>query len=616
MPPPRNPGSVSAFNDKTKLAVLVEQFVADLPSLDSTTLATLSVIAGGPKEDALPINTVKEHLTKTPNRIKPFLLQAIPAMPYYKVFRPYEVFDAEYLFHEVGAEVFKVLGETRFHLCILYLHEKWNNGAPPQTAPSGSRSSDVLVVAPMPETAAIDAALAKFEAARMPFSQMLQNQLAQRADEAGKALVALRVENETRLAEMRGQLKKEMDAHARGKATLEEKLRKEAETAMAKAKAEWRKAEEALQAKVDQLEAKLEAAKRTEPVAGLTPADIDRVRAEVEREFRDQLDLWKHDTVAPWLDMMQQAKAGHDAAEIGLELGRKALELAREEASRDLLAKWREHPVKAQAIIEKHLAEVDLLVEGTVEPSAALQKLHADLRSALDECRRHVERITREKPKTLMVGAIGSTIKKLGFEDLMEVAHSINNLAEHNVLTPDEGTEISRRITAEVSMRRSKGEHTQAPSQLLSGEIAKGQEVEILIDAYNFMHLSPRHFGKLGQPCKVKPGKRYFGKEARAKLAEMVAVIPRRNPKARVLVFLDGQECEERRPKDGVQMIVPTQQKMGDGQADAEIIHYIKGKLRPGVSFYVVSDDRQLQQAANRHLRPGVFSRLLEELKS
>ncbi len=109
MPPPRNPGSASILNDKTKLTVLVEQFVADLTALDPATLTTLSMIAEGPPDDALPINTVKEHLRKTPTRLKHFLLQGIPAMPYFKVFKPYEVFDADYLFHEVGAEIFGVV---------------------------------------------------------------------------------------------------------------------------------------------------------------------------------------------------------------------------------------------------------------------------------------------------------------------------------------------------------------------------------------------------------------------------------------------------------------------------------------------------------------------------
>jgi hypothetical protein len=54
--------------------------------------------------------------------------------------------------------------------------------------------------------------------------------------------------------------------------------------------------------------------------------------------------------------------------------------------------------------------------------------------------------------------------------------------------------------------------------------------------------------------------------------------------------------------------------RTGEGQADAEIIHYLAHKARKEALVVVVSNDSQVQTAANLHLSCGEFARFLEDL--
>jgi hypothetical protein len=128
------------------------------------------------------------------------------------------------------------------------------------------------------------------------------------------------------------------------------------------------------------------------------------------------------------------------------------------------------------------------------------------------------------------------------------------------------------------------------------------------------MHTVQQHFRKFARESKHSPGKDSFGPEGRAYLAKFVSRIYVHNPDARVLLFLDGFNNEERKPHKGVKFILPTIKTSGEGQADAEIVHYLAHKARSNALVVVVSNDRQMQTAANLHLSPGEFARFLEDL--
>jgi len=128
------------------------------------------------------------------------------------------------------------------------------------------------------------------------------------------------------------------------------------------------------------------------------------------------------------------------------------------------------------------------------------------------------------------------------------------------------------------------------------------------------MHIAKQHFAKLGIPRDYDPTKLTFGPQARTKIAGMFKVIPERFKKARVIIFLDGMNVENRKPHPGVIFRLPTVQRGGEGQADAEILKFIKDEARSGSSVYIVSNDKQLQLSANRFLSIGVCCGLLDEI--
>jgi hypothetical protein len=342
--------------------------------------------------------------------------------------------------------------------------------------------------------------------------------------------------------------------------------------------------------------------------------EFEQFRAEVEREYRDAFEQWKDDMVRPWMDRISEAEKAYETSQAASALSRKVLELAESEASKDLLYKWESEPARALLLVEQRLKAVDDLMAGTLSPSLPLRELHAELRRALDGCRAQVERIEGHKPKTLMVGAIASTLTSMDYDSLTQVAASINLLAEKGALTDAEAEQISRLINEAVTFRKAKDEHKKSPRSLLMSDLHSGKEVEVLIDAYNFMHLAKQHFGKMGRPGNWDPTRKTFGPDARAKLAKMAAVLHVKFPKSRVLLFLDGQNMEKEKPYPGVRFVRPTVQREGEGQADAEIVNFIKTNARSQASIYTVSSDRQVQTVSNRHLSVGVFCQFLIEL--
>jgi hypothetical protein len=612
---PRIPDSVSkAFADKETLSVLVEQFIADLTLVDTSTLSTLSRIAEGPDGDCVQIATVSAYLRKTPNRLKAFLLAGIPAMSYYKVFHPLDVYSPQYVISEVTEIFIQKFGKARMFLCTGYLSEKWVKNETLRSNSGSKQPPKEFTVKPVPTNDDINEAMAVLEAVKLPFTATLKQELVQRALDAESALAQFKIEREQELSDRRRASEREISEHRRGKEKAASEAKQLAEASFAKQIKAREDKEKALNDQIALLKAKILDAEGAAALPGLTPADLVKIEANIDKRYRDQLEGWKDEVVRPWLTRLNDAEKAYITAKEGLKLSDEAIRLAREEFSKDLLGNWEQEPLRALPIIEARLGEVDQLVAGSLRPSPQLVKVHQQLREALDSCRADVARLTGEKPKTPLVGAIVATIKQLDFDSLKQITISINQLCDKGVLTPDESTAISKMVNTEVAARKAKNEHENAPGQLMVRDLVAGKEVDILVDAYNIMHIARQHFEKLAVPRKNDPTKICFEANARAKLASMVAIIPQKYPNARVLVFLDGQACESTKPAPGVRMIVPTKCTSGEGQADEEIIYYLCHKVRKADSAYVVSADKQLQKTANRHLSVSIFSGILDEI--
>jgi hypothetical protein len=94
----------------------------------------------------------------------------------------------------------------------------------------------------------------------------------------------------------------------------------------------------------------------------------------------------------------------------------------------------------------------------------------------------------------------------------------------------------------------------------------------------------------------------------------MVKSLHEMNVGCRVLIFLDGINVDDLKPFPGVKFILPSQQKFGFGQADEEILHYVKLNRRPDAKTFVVTNDKAVQQLSDMHLSPGEFATFLVEV--
>ena len=121
---------------------------------------------------------------------------------------------------------------------------------------------------------------------------------------------------------------------------------------------------------------------------------------------------------------------------------------------------------------------------------------------------------------------------------------AIDKLVDAKVIDGKEGDALRRFIVGEKSLRSDKMNAKTSTRQKLSSALQADKPVDIFVDAYNFMHTVHQHFQKLQIESKYNKGKFSFGPEARTHLAKMVIRIYMLNEHSRVLLFIDGANCE------------------------------------------------------------------------
>ena len=213
-----------------------------------------------------------------------------------------------------------------------------------------------------------------------------------------------------------------------------------------------------------------------------------------------------------------------------------------------------------------------------------------------------------------VTAAMMAGVRSAPDEALPGLISAIEKLVDAKVIDGKEGDALRRFIAGEKSLRSDKKAVKTSTRQKLSSALHAGKPVDIFVDSYNFMHTVHQHFQKLQMESKYHKGKFSFGPEARAHLAKLVSGIYSLDANARVLLFLDGANHENLSPYKGVKFVVPTKKKTGDGQADAEIVHYLAHNARKDALVISVSNDGQVQTVSNYHLSPGEFARFLEDM--
>jgi predicted nucleic acid-binding Zn-ribbon protein len=593
----------------------VDQFMADLALIPEALVAKLA--EGIPEDEVvLPIEKIRTHITANPTRIPQLFALVVREMPYYQVLRHFEWMERKELFRKYGAKLIEALGPARACLGFMAIAVLETGDKAPFAAIPRLKADVKMDVSPPPDVqkvAELDEELSK---KLVPMESLGKGDLAQALAAAEKR--AVKAEKELKDAQQ-GWLKREK----RLLGDAERAKKNEAEKAMGESG-------KASQAIVDTLRRDLEQAKNSltkaetelkavksriqeiEDCGGATPESLQKIKDSYAKHAEEQIRHEVSEIVRPWLVKLIEAEAHQ--AELG-RLEKVTTELLEKTKSavleQDILQRWELNRERALPALGRQLEEMDRLMAMVLSPSPELVRAHETLREEVMKCRQAL------KPSEALGGvttAMMAGVRSAPDDALPGLISAIEQLVDAKVIDGKEGDALRRFIAGEKSLRSDKKNAKTSTRQKLSSAIHAAKPVDIFVDAYNFMHTVHQHFQKLQMESKYHKGKFSFGPEARAHLAKLVSRIYPLDEHARVLLFIDGANHENLSPYKGVQFVVPTIKRTGEGQADAEIVHYIAHKARKEAFVVAVSNDGQVQTVANFHLSPGEFARFLEDL--
>ena len=600
--------------ERPTASTCLAQLVQDLGSLSQDYLEDM--IKGMELDQGLPpVEAVRKHLTEHPARLPQFMALLIREISYGPVLEPFEIVEGDAYFTKHAEAVLKCLGPVRTFCCIAGLHYL-KNGERAAKGFYAPVEGAAAAIDPLPEDKSVELLAKKLNDELITVGSLMlrdetkATQLAQlRAVKAEKELKDAQLKwakVQERMNEAAVRAKRKAAEEAAGQAgkadqaRLEkvEKERDEAETACRKALAELKAAKERL--------------KEIEDCGGATPESLEAIKASYERHAAEQVQHEVSEIVRPWLAKLIKAEAEQAELERLEKVTTELLEKTKAAVlEQDILQRWELNRERALPALGRQLEELDRLMAMVLTPSAELVRAHATLREEVMKCRQSLN------PSEALGGvtkAMMAGVRSAPDEALPGLISAIEKLVDAKVIDGKEGDALRRFIAGEKSLRSDKKAVKTSTRQKLSSALHAGKPVDIFVDAYNFMHTVHQHFQKLQMESKYHKGKFSFGPEARAHLAKLVSGIYSLDANARVLLFLDGANHESLTPYKGVKFVLPTIKKTGEGQADAEIVHYLAHNARKDALVISVSNDSQVQTVSNYHLSCGEFARFLEDL--
>lgn len=600
--------------ERPTASTCLAQLVQDLGSLSQDYLEDM--IKGMELGQGLPpVEAVRKHLTEHPARLPQFMALLIREISYGPVLEPFEIVEGDAYFTKHAEAVLKCLGPVRTFCCIAGLHYL-KNGERAAKGFYAPVEGAAAAIDPLPEDKSVELLAKKLNDELITVGSLMlrdetkATQLAQlRAVKAEKELKDAQLKwakVQERMNEAAVRAKRKAAEEAAGQAgkadqaRLEkvEKERDEAETACRKALAELKTAKERL--------------KEIEDCGGATPESLEAIKASYERHAAEQVQHEVSEIVRPWLAKLIKAEAEQAELERLEKVTTELLEKTKAAVlEQDILQRWELNRERALPALGRQLEELDRLMAMVLTPSPELVRAHATLREEVMKCRQSLN------PSEALGGvtkAMMAGVRSAPDEALPGLISAIEKLVDAKVIDGKEGDALRRFIAGEKSLRSDKKAVKTSTRQKLSSALHAGKPVDIFVDAYNFMHTVHQHFQKLQMESKYFKGKFSFGPEARAHLAKLVSGIYSLDANARVLLFLDGANHESLTPYKGVKFVLPTIKKTGEGQADAEIVHYLAHNARKDALVISVSNDSQVQTVSNYHLSCGEFARFLEDL--
>jgi hypothetical protein len=590
------------------------QLAADLATLSEDELQFMS--EGMELDQTLPpVEAVKKHLAEHPARLPQFMALLLRDVSYGQVLEPFEIVEGDAYFKKHAEAVLKCLGPVRTYCSIAGLHYL-RSGERAVKAFYGPLDGPAAATDPMPDDKAVELLTQKLKDELVTVGSLLvrddtkATQLAQlRAVKAEKELKDAQLKwakVQERMNEAAGRAKKKAAEEAAGQAGKADQARLEkAEKERDEAVAACKKALAELKAAKDKL-------KEVEDCGGATPESLQAIKDSYARHAAEQVQHEVSEIVRPWLVKLIKAEAEQTELERLDKVTTELLEKTKAAVlEQDILQRWELNRERALPALGRQLEELDRLMAMVLTPSPELVRAHATLREEVMKCRQALN------PSEALGGvttAMMAGVRSAPDEALPGLVSAIEKLVDAKVIDGKEGDALRRFIAGEKSLRSDKKAVKTSTRQKLSSALHAGKPVDIFVDAYNFMHTVHQHFQKLQMESKYHKGKFSFGPEARAHLAKLVSQVYPLDEHARVLLFLDGANYEDISPFKGVKFVLPTIMRTGEGQADAEIIHYLAHKARKEALVVVVSNDSQVQTAANLHLSCGEFARFLEDL--
>jgi hypothetical protein len=600
--------------ERPTASTCLAQLAEDLGTLSQDYLEDM--IKGMELDQSLsPVEAVKKHLAEHPARLPQFMALLLREISYGQVLEPFEIVEGDAYFTKHAEAVLKCLGPVRTFCCIAGL-QYLRNGERAAKGFYAPLEGAAAATDPIPDEKAVELLAKKLNDELITVGSLLlrdetkATHLAQlRAVKAEKELKDAQLKwakVQERMNEAAVRAKKKAAEEAAGAAGKADQARLE------KVEKERDETEAACKKALTELKAAKDKLKEVEDCGGATPESLQAIKDSYARHAAEQVQHEVSEIVRPWLTKLIKAEAEQAELERLDKVTTELLEKTKAAVlEQDILQRWELNRERALPALGRQLEELDRLMAMVLTPSPELVRAHATLREEVMKCRQALN------PSEALGGvttAMMAGVRSAPDEALPGLVSAIEKLVDAKVIDGKEGDALRRFIAGEKSLRSDKKAVKTSTRQKLSSALHAGKPVDIFVDAYNFMHTVHQHFQKLQMESKFNKGKFSFGPEARAHLAKLVSHVYPLDEHARVLLFLDGANYEDISPFKGVKFVLPTIKRTGEGQADAEIIHYLAHKARKEALVVVVSNDSQVQTVANLHLSCGEFARFLEDL--
>jgi len=602
------------FNPKQQLQdIFVNQFIADLALLPQASVAGL---AKDLSEDTSlsDIEKIRSYLKSKPNKTMSLFAEVIKDMPYYAPLRHFRYIDERTLILNFDKQLREIFGITRLEL-FFDTHLYLLGGKKVKELLSGGDPKNYVLASPpdLDKVKELDAEISK---------QLVSiNTIAN--DKMSKLLIeaqdrAVKTENEFEKAKLR------WDSHInhvnkqaeRIKLSAVEDVKKELSRENAVVIDELKRKLNAVTEEKNDALLKLQKAEQYKEeivqAGGATPERVAEIRAEIQKDADKRLADELSEKTRPWIAKIKNVTESFEALDEATKLSRDALELAKKEAiDKDPILKWKTHSPQAIAALEAQLNQIGDLIRVTVEPSPALVSMHSKLLELLTNCR---ERTNPSEPAGEVMKALHEGIKKVSADSIDEVTQAFLLLSSYDVLAHEEGQNLKRALEARKRLLIESGKTKTSTKTKLKAAIHKNEKVVLLIDVLNFMRRNDPEFIKF-KKGKDTNGAVMYKSEAFDHLVKIVAPLREINPKVEIHLFMDGNIIKDTLPREGIIFHNPTIKTSGDGQADAEIIHFLAHGCPKNVLVVTVTSDKVLQQTADKHLDVSSFYSILMDLK-